>query len=128
MLFRSHSNTRSLCGVPRNLTDDMLRALAEKGGAAGLNFYPVFLREKVSEVTVQDIARHAAHMISEAGEDLPAIGTDFDGFVCKDVTGYLSGPGDMELVWEAMKKQGITERQLDKIWSGNALRVLKAVL
>ena len=127
-IIASHSNTRSLCGVPRNLTDDMLRALAEKGGAAGLNFYPVFLREKVSEVTVQDIARHAAHMISEAGEDLPAIGTDFDGFVCKDVTGYLSGPGDMELVWEAMKKQGITERQLDKIWSGNALRVLKAVL
>lgn len=127
-IIASHSNTRSLCGVPRNLTGDMLRALAEKGGAAGLNFYPVFLREKVSEVTVQDIARHAAHMISEAGEDLPAIGTDFDGFVCKDVTGYLSGPGDMELVWEAMKKQGITERQLDKIWSGNALRVLKAVL
>ena len=127
-IIASHSNARALCGVPRNLTDDMLRALAEKGGAAGLNFYPVFLRETVSEVTVQDIARHPAHMIAAAGEDLPAIGTDFDGYVCRDVTGYISGPGEMEKVWEAMKKQGITERQLDKIWSGNALRVLKAVI
>lgn len=127
-IIASHSNARALCGVPRNLTDDMLRALAEKGGAAGLNFYPVFLRETVSEVTVQDIARHAAHMIAAAGEELPAIGTDFDGYVCRDVTGYISGPGEMEKVWEAMKKQGITERQLDKIWSGNALRVLKAVI
>lgn len=124
----SHSNARALCGVPRNLTDDMLRALAEKGGVAGLNFYPVFLREEASQVTVQDIARHAAHMIDAAGEELPAIGTDFDGFVCGSVSGYLSGPGDMEQVWEAMKKQGITERQMDKIWSENALRVLKAVM
>lgn len=124
----SHSNVRALCNVPRNLTDDMLRALAEKGGVAGLNFYPVFLREEVQNVTVQDIACHAAHMIDAAGEELPAIGTDFDGFVCGSVTGYLRGPADMEQVWEAMKKQGITERQMDKIWSENALRVLKEVL
>ena len=111
-----------------HLSDDMLRALAEKGGVAGLNFYPVFLREEVQNVTVQDIACHAAHMIDAAGEELPAIGTDFDGFVCGSVTGYLRGPADMEQVWEAMKKQGITERQMDKIWSENALRVLKEVL
>ena len=127
-IVASHSNARALCGVPRNLTDEMLKALAEKGGAAGLNFYPVFLREEESEVTVQDIACHAAYMIDVAGEDVPAIGTDFDGFECKRVTGYVSGPGEMDRVWEAMKKQGITERQLDKIWSGNALRVLRTVL
>lgn len=127
-IVASHSNARALCGVPRNLTDEMLKALAEKGGAAGLNFYPVFLREEESKVTVQDIACHAAHMIQVAGEDVPAVGTDFDGFECKSVKGYISGPGEMERVWEAMKKQGITERQMDKIWSGNALRVLKTVL
>lgn len=127
-IVASHSNVRALCGVPRNLTDDMLRALAEKGGAAGLNFYPAFLQEEECKVTVQDIAYHAAYMIDVAGEEVPAIGTDFDGFECKSVTEYLSGPGEMERVWEAMKKQGITERQLDKIWSGNALRVIKEVL
>ncbi len=124
----SHSNVRALCGVPRNLTDEMLKALAEKGGVAGLNFYPVFLREEESKVTVQDIACHAAYMIHVAGEDVPAVGTDFDGFVCKNAAGYLSGPGEMERVWEAMKKQGITERQMDKIWSENALRILKEIL
>lgn len=127
-IVASHSNARALCSVPRNLTDEMLKALAEKGGVAGLNFYPAFLREEEHKVTVQDIACHAAYMIDKAGEDVPAIGTDFDGFVCKSVTGYLSGPGEMERVWEAMKKQGITERQIDKIWSGNALRVLREIL
>ena len=67
-------------------------------------------------------------MIRAAGEDVPAIGTDFDGFEAKAVKGYPSGPGDMEQVWEAMKKEGITERQIDKIACGNALRVLNEVL
>lgn len=124
----SHSNARALCGNPRNLTDAMLKALSEKGGAAGLNFYPAFLLEDETQVTVQDIARHAAHMIEVAGEDVPAIGTDFDGFECRGVSGYITGPGEMERVWEAMKKEGITERQIEKIWSGNALRVMKEIL
>lgn len=126
-IVASHSNVRSLCDVPRNLTDDMLKALAEKGGVAGLNFYPAFLREEECKITVQDIACHAVHMIKVAGEDVPAIGTDFDGFECKNVTGYLTGPDEMERVWDAMKNQGLTERQMDKIWSGNALRILKEV-
>lgn len=124
----SHSNVRSLCDCPRNLTDEMLKALAEKGGVAGLNFYPAFLRKEQQKVTVQDIARHAAYMIDVAGENVPAIGTDFDGFESKGVSNYLSGPGDMDRVWDAMKKQGITERQIEKIWSGNALRVMKEIL
>lgn len=127
-IVASHSNARALCDCPRNLTDEMLGALAENGGAAGLNFYPVFLRKKETDVTVQDIARHASHMIRVAGEDVPAIGTDFDGFEAKGVKGYLSGPGEMERVWEAMKKEKITERQIDKIAYENAWRVLKEVL
>ena len=42
-IVASHSNARSLCPHPRNMTDEMLRALGENGGVAGVNFYSVFL-------------------------------------------------------------------------------------
>ena len=105
----------------------MLRALAEKGGVAGLNFYPAFLKEK-GRVTTADIARHAKYMIETAGEDVVAIGTDFDGFEIGIKKGYISHPGETELVWESCKKAGITERQLDKIRWQNAWRVMKDIL
>lgn len=127
----SHSNCRALCEHPRNLTDEMLRALAAKGGVAGLNFYPAFLRKENEQdktaVSPRDIARHAKHMIEVAGEDIVAIGTDFDGFEMEDNPDYLSHVGEVEKVWDAFQKEGITPRQIEKIQSQNALRVIKEV-
>lgn len=143
-IVASHSNCRALCNHPRNLTDEMLRALAEKGGVAGLNFYPAFLKApgkgqkgkenggknketREGSISLRDIARHARHMIDVAGEDVVAIGTDFDGFAAKEASGYISNVGEMELVWDAFAGEKITPRQIDKIQSKNALRVLKEV-
>lgn len=123
-IMASHSNCRTLCAHPRNLTDEMLKALGEKGGIAGLNFYPAFIKEEKC-AAMEDIARHAAHMIAVAGEDVPAVGTDFDGFESENIPGYPLWTGDMEKVWDSMKAYGITSRQLDKIWSGNALRLFQ---
>ncbi len=120
----SHSNARALCSHPRNLSDYMIRALAEKGGVAGLNFYPAFLTG-TDEAVLDDIARHAVYMIQCGGEDVIAIGTDFDGFDNKGRDKWIGHVREMGLVWEAMKNRGITERQLDKIMSGNALRVMR---
>lgn len=119
----SHSNARSLCLHPRNLSDGMLRALGEKGGVAGLNFYGRFLR-KGGRASVRDIAEHAAYMIGKAGEEAVALGTDFDGFDPEDLPQGIRGVEDMEKVWEAMKKRRITERQLDKLVCGNVARLL----
>ena len=119
----SHSNARELCNHPRNLTDEMIKALAEKGGVAGVNFYPHFLRDN-GKASVMDIASHLWHMYQIGGEDVVAIGTDFDGFDDGELD--ITHIGEMTLVYEAMKERGFKERQMDKILNGNILRVLQA--
>ena len=128
----SHSNARSLCRHPRNLSDEMLRALGENGGVAGLNFYSEFLQERrgktdVGRASAEDIANHALWMIKKAGEDAVAMGTDFDGFDPDSLPDGIQGVQDIEKVWEAMRKKGITPRQIDKIAYGNVMRVIQEV-
>lgn len=65
----SHSNARSLCGHARNLTDDMIRAVADRGGVIGLNYYGCFLNERNdSHSTVSRMAAHARHIINVGGQ------------------------------------------------------------
>ncbi len=121
----SHSNCRELSKHPRNLSDDMIRALAKKGGIAGLNFYGPFLGIE-DESRLEDMASHIQHMIKIGGEEFPAIGTDFDGFGGMKYQDIPSA-GYMERLWEYLKKQNFSERILDKIWHGNAERILKEI-
>ncbi len=133
----SHSNARSLCPHPRNLSDEMLHALGENGGVAGLNFYSDFLTDRTVTVKGQKslcvrtgaehIAAHAAWMMCKAGEDAVALGTDFDGFDQDSLPEGIRGAEDMELVWKAFREKGITPRQIDKIAYGNVKRVIEDV-
>ena len=122
----SHSNARSLCNHPRNLSDGMLKALGEKGGVAGVNFYPVFLGAG-NDLKIEEVAAHMLYMMDKAGEEAVAVGTDFDGF---DSEGKMEIPdiGEMGRLAEHLKGLGVTERQIDKIWSQNVLRVVKETL
>ncbi len=122
----SHSNARALRDHPRNLSDRQIRALAEKGGVAGLNFYQNFLGESGS-CRIDEMVGHVRHMYRIGGEDFVAVGTDFDGFSgAKEME--ISDIGEMPLLSEALKKSGFTWRQIEKIWYGNAKRMIDTVL
>ena len=117
----SHSSARALCDHPRNLTDDQLRALAASGGVAQVCLYDGFLR-KEGGATIDDAVRHIVHMVRVAGIDHVGIGTDFDG------DGGIIGCADAsELInlTRRLRAQGFTEQDIEKLWGGNFLRVMR---
>lgn len=120
----THSNCRALTPHTRNLTDEMIRILAEKGGVSGLNFGPDFVTPPGMEPDskAEYLADHVWHMLQIGGEDCVAMGTDFDG-----VGGHLeiSHPTQMYYLFDLLSEKGMTQRQLDKFASGNVLRVMK---
>ncbi len=119
-LAASHSNSRALCGVPRNLTDDQFRAIVERGGVVGLNFYNAFLRENAEEAVMDDILRHAEHFLDLGGENTVALGSDFDGAeMPRDLHGVEDVPRLRERMCSAFGKE-LTE----KICYKNALDFL----
>ncbi|MBR2727581.1 MAG: dipeptidase [Solobacterium sp.] len=119
----THSNSRALCNHTRNMTDDMIRALAEKGGAMGLNIAPQFLDDtpENKESRIRDLVAMARHEKEVGGIGVVAIGTDFDG------TGgnlELNGPDRMPALCDALIRDGFTADEVDLIMYGNVLRVM----
>lgn len=122
----SHSNARTVCPCVRNLTDEMIRALAQRGGVMGLNFCADFLHTAPEGAPnpgrLEDVTAHARHIFQVGGEDCLGLGSDFDGI---DTNEALPGAQAMEQLWNALRQSGFTERQLDKIFYANVLRVLE---
>lgn len=119
----SHSNCKALCDVPRNLTDDQLRALAAKGGVAQTTMYHGFLRQ-LGEATIRDAVAHLEHAISVMGIDHVGVGTDFDG------DGGIKGMADASEIINftiQLLRRRYSEADIEKIWGGNWLRVMRLV-
>lgn len=119
----SHSSARALCDHPRNLTDDQMRALAQKGGVAQTTIYHGFLK-KDGEATINDVIAHLEHAIDVMGIDHVGLGTDFDG------DGGVRGLADSsELInfTRRLLARRFSEHDIQKIWGGNFLRVMEEV-
>ena len=119
----SHSNCKALCDVPRNLSDDQLRRLAKKGGVAHITLYGGFLRQE-GEASILDAIAHLEHAISIMGIEHVGLGTDFDG------DGGVRGMADASEVINFtlhLLRRKFSERDIQKIWGGNWLRVMAQV-
>ena len=72
---------------------------------------------------METIAEHIVHIYRMGGEDAIGIGTDFDGF--DEGVSDITHMGQMNLLYETVKRRGFTERQMEKFWGKNAIRILK---
>lgn len=119
----SHSSSRVLCDHPRNVTDEQIRQIAEKGGVVQVTFYPHFLKES-GDATIEDVVRHILHVWKVGGIDAVGIGSDFDGD--GGVRGLRTASDFINLT-RRLLAEGFTREQLQKIWGGNFLRVMSQV-
>ena len=125
-IIASHSNCRSLCNHRRNLTDEMIKRLAENGGVMGMNFASDFVDEKKENATIDRVLDHIDHVVKIGGIETVGLGSDFDGIErppkgLEDVT-------KMPYLTVGLVKRGYKEDEIRKILGENFLRVFKEVI
>ncbi len=120
-IIASHSSCKALCDHPRNLSDEAIKAIAEKGGVVQICAYEDFLLRDGS-ATISDIVRHIEHVISLVGYEGVGIGSDFDGG--GGVSGFQGANHFINLTVELLKN-GHSEQNIAKIMGGNICRVLR---
>ena len=118
----SHSDCRWLCGHSRNLTRDMARAIIDRKGFIGVNFYSCFLRDG-GGATLEDVLRHIDALYELGGEDVVGFGSDFDGI--ETWPEGLSNPADFPNLLDYLARHGYSQTQLEKLAGLNLWRVLK---
>lgn len=133
----THSSCRALAAHPRNMTDDMIRELAARGGVIQINFYPVFLDSEfaarfsssgdldLERPSYKLIADHIDHVVSLVGVDYVGIGSDYDGI---EIT--PDGMEDISMMpklFDELRSRGYSEEDLEKIAGGNFFRVMEQV-
>jgi len=117
----SHTGIEQVHAHWRNIDDAQIRQVADKGGCIGI----IFARNYLGGKTIDAVVDHIMHVIDIAGEDVPALGSDFDGFVVPPEG--LEDIAAIPNLTVALSKRGVPPRVLEKILSHNVLRVLDAV-
>ena len=115
----THSNSRAITNVKRNLTDEHFKAIVKRGGIVGLNLHKFFLNDDPEKASKFDIIRHAEHMLSLGGENTLAFGADFDGCeLPEDIVG-IDSIGE---IYELFLRENYNESLVRKIFFENAYK------
>jgi membrane dipeptidase len=125
----SHSNARSITNHSRNMSDDMILKLAQRGGVLGINFAGEFLEEsepgKIKRSKISNMVKHISYIVDLAGIDCVGLGSDFDG-IYQDLE--LDHAGKMPELEKALREAGFSNDDIEKIFYKNVLRVYREVL
>jgi len=123
-IIASHSNSRAVCPVSRNLTDDMFKAICQTGGVAGINMYTEFLGENATLNTVCD---HILHFLSLDPDGTHiALGGDLDG--CDTLPMGFAGVQDYPLLAFVLFNHGLQEQTVRNVFWNNAMGVMKRAI
>lgn len=134
----SHSNCKALCKAPRNLTDEQLKAISEKGGVVGLNAFSDFVSDEAKNRDIEHLANHVDHMVEIMGIDHVGFGFDFDDYLEGDTLSAFA-EGDAKTIGfenitkvpkmiELLEKKGYSKEDIEKIKYKNFLRIIKQIL
>ena len=122
-IVASHSNARGLCKHPRNLSDDLLRQIANHQGLVGLNFYEYFLKDPASNQHLTDaVIDHIKYITNLIGTDHLAFGSDFDGI---SVHPDLPNAEIFSIFIHKLQKAGFSSSEIEKIFYRNVLQFYK---
>ena len=124
----SHSNARSVCDVARNLSDDMIKELAKRGGVMGINFCGDFLKQSDTgdeRSCIEDMVKHILYIKDLVGIDYVGLGSDFDG-ISQNLE--IKDASMMPLLQKALEDAGLTNDEIEKVFYRNVLRVYQEVL
>ncbi|MDE7312074.1 MAG: membrane dipeptidase [Eubacterium sp.] len=117
-VIASHSNVREVCGQARNLNNGQVKELVRRNGLLGLNFYKEFVGHKK---TAADIRRHIDAVLELGGEDILAVGSDFDG--CGDqLAAGIKGVQSIPYFKQLLEREGLESSITEKIFWKNAER------
>jgi len=119
----THSNARSVCDHPRNLTDEQIDSLAERGGVMGMNFAPAFVDAK--RATLDRVLDHVDYISDRVGPAHVGLGSDFDGI--RDTPEGLEDVTRMPRITEGLLERGYSDDDVQAILGENFLRVCREV-
>lgn len=128
-VISSHTGLRRFCDIPRNLSDDQVRAVARTGGVVAIDFYPAHLskdRAAWKSLTARDVAMQISYLADLVGADHVGFGSDFDGIprAVRD----LGNASALPQLTKALMDRGFQPREIQGILGRNFLRVLRACL